>query len=110
MKSNGTITECDIVGKKEYNRYFCPKQGCKHSEHFPGSRGFLIPKNAGFSNGFRHLCTCYGSSEKVWGLYEQGLSRHNESGSSILGHFRYFGANKIQKEMYTFIEGAILKN
>ena len=111
MKSNGTITECDIVGKKkEYNRYFCPKQGCKHSEHFPGSSGFLIPKNAGFSNGFRHLCTCYGSSEKVWGLYERGLSRHNESGGSILGHFRSFGANKIQKEMCTFIEGAILKN
>ena len=111
MKANGTVSECDSVGtKKEYNRYLCPKEGCKHSEHFPGSSGFLIPKGAGFSNGFRHLSTCYGSTEKVWQLYERGMIRQNELGGSILAHFKSFGASQVEKEICTFIEGDVLKN
>ena len=111
MKANGTVNECDSVGiKKEYNRYLCPKEGCKDSKFVSGSSGFLIPKGAGFSNGFRHLSTCYGSTEKVWQLYERGMLRQNELGGSILAHFKSFGASQVEKEMCTFIEGAVLKN
>ena len=98
MKNDGTVNEYDSVGiKKEYNRYLCPKEGCKHSEHFPGSNGFLIPKGAGFSNGFTHLSTRYGSTEIVWQLYERGMLRQNELGGSILAHFKSFGASQVEK-------------
>ena len=45
MKSNGSIIKTGSDGmKRGFGRYFCPKKGCKKSEHCSNSTGLNLEK------------------------------------------------------------------
>ena len=63
---------------------FVQKQDAGNLKQFPGSNGFLMLKNSGYSTRFMHLCSCYGSSNEVLNLYEMGMAKQSLDISSQL--------------------------